>query len=198
MTTAVIVGVTSARNAPVLPVVRGVRSAPRRGGAADRWEESAHRRRAARTRAAAGKGFGRPKQKAEPAKEEGSVPSQSSRTDSSVPTTTAAAPEVEEPKVPEEIADAMMRRMILFSALPFFAGVGLVVPGFYYLRVIKHVDVPPWIVYATSTTFLGISLLGITYGVLSTSGRAGATGLGLGTDDFMKNVRDIIDRGGKS
>ena len=198
MTTAVIVGVTSARNAPVLPVVRGGRSAPRRGGcAADRWEESAHRRRAARTRAAAGKGFGQ--KKSEPAKEEGSVPSQSSDDrESSVPTTTAAAPEVEEPKVPEEIADAMMRRMILFSALPFFAGVGLVVPGFYYLRVIKHVDVPPWIVYATSTTFLGISLLGITYGVLSTSGRAGATGLGLGTDDFMKNVRDIMDRGGKS
>jgi len=61
------------------------------------------------------------------------------------------------------------------------------------LKVIKHVDIPMWLVYVISTLFLGGSLAGISYGLLSTSGSPSQKNF-LGVDEFKRNVGNITKK----
>ena len=65
--------------------------------------------------AAGGKGFGsKPKQKVEPVEEPKSTVSETTPTTSRL--------EIEEPDVPEEVADRALGRMLTFSGIPFAIG----------------------------------------------------------------------------
>ena len=50
-----------------------------------------------------------------------------------------------------------------------------------------------WLVYIISTVFLGGSLAGISYGLLSTSGAPTQRSV-LGVDEFKRNIKDITKR----
>lgn len=100
--------------------------------------------------------------------------------------------EVEMPDVPEEVTDRALTRMLTFSGIPFAVGL-IFFPLFWYLKVIKKIDIPTWTVYAVSTFFLGGSLAGISYGLLSTSGSPNQKDF-LGFDNFKKNVEEITGK----
>lgn len=99
---------------------------------------------------------------------------------------------VEEPSVPDEVVDRALTRMLTFSGIPFAAGL-LFFPSFWYLKVVRHIDIPMWVVYAVSTLFVGVSLAGITYGLLSTSGTSSQKSF-LGFEDFKRNLDSLIGK----
>lgn len=70
--------------------------------------------------------------------------------------------------VPELVADRMIRRIAVFFGVPVFGGLSIFVGAFFYSKK-YDVTLPPVIVaYATQLPFV-IGLLGITYGILSSS-----------------------------
>mmetsp|Transcript_4709 Transcript_4709/g.16519 ORF Transcript_4709/g.16519 Transcript_4709/m.16519 type:complete len:169 (-) Transcript_4709:2006-2512(-) len=138
--------------------------------------------------ARAGRGFGGKKEKAQPSTDaEGSSDVAFGGAE---PLEERLPPQ--EPSVPDEVVDRALTRMLTFSGIPFGAGL-LFFPAFWYLKVVKHVDVPMWVVYAVSSLFVGVSLAGISYGLLSTSGTPSQKSF-LGVDDFKKNVGNLTKR----
>lgn len=131
----------------------------------------------------AGRGFG--KKKTEPEVEESPAPAPITSTSGRGEGNSAPLP-AEDPSVPDEVVDRALTRMLTFSGVPFAAGL-VFFPLFWYLKVVKHVDVPMWAVYMVSTVFVGVSLAGISYGLLSTSGTPSQKSF-LGIDDFKRNV----------
>jgi len=70
--------------------------------------------------------------------------------------------------VPELVADRMIRRIAVFFGVPVFGGLSIFVGAFFYSKK-YDLTLPPVIVaYATQFPFV-IGLLGITYGILSSS-----------------------------
>lgn len=70
--------------------------------------------------------------------------------------------------LPEYVADRMIRRIALFFGVPVFGGLGLFVAGYF---ASKHYDitVPPVVMGTFSQAPFIIALLGISYGILSSS-----------------------------
>jgi len=95
--------------------------------------------------------------------------------------------------VPEQITDRMLQRMLLFSGGPVLFGM-LLFPLFYYLKKVAHVDVPVWAVYIIQTTIFAGGLLGISYGVISTSWDPKREGSMLGWNEFQANLPLVLDR----
>ncbi|BDA48155.1 probable protein PAM68, chloroplastic at C-terminar half [Coccomyxa sp. Obi] len=95
-------------------------------------------------------------------------------------------------EVPEEISARVLRRILIFSGIPTFTGF-LSLPLFYYLKVVKHLDIPTYAVYLASFCTFGVGILGISYGAISSSWTA-AEGSRLGIEEFKKNLPIAIDR----
>lgn len=85
------------------------------------------------------------------------------------------------------VGDRILPRILLFSGVPVFLGL-LLLPGFYYLKVVKGLEVPTFVVYAASFVFFGAGLAGITYGIFSASWDPRREGTLLGTDEFKENL----------
>ena len=98
--------------------------------------------------------------------------------------------------IPPEIADRMFKRMLGFAAGPALLGL-LFFPAFYYLKVVQDVDVPTWVVYVVTGLFFGGSLLGISYGALSTSPILSRPGSLLGFEEFKNNFPAAMGKFGK-
>lgn len=60
-------------------------------------------------------------------------------------------------------------------------------------QVVKHLDIPTWAVYISSFFTFGVGVLGISYGMLSSSWEA-SEGSSLGIDEFKKNLPRALDR----
>ena len=95
--------------------------------------------------------------------------------------------------IPEQITDRMLRRMITFSIAPVM-GAFTLFPLFYYLRKVQDIDVPVWAVYIVQTIIFGGGLLGISYGILSTSWDQRREGSALGWSEFKGNLPIVMDR----
>ena len=65
------------------------------------------------------------------------------------------------------------------------------------VQVVLGVDVPSFVVYAISVAGLGGSLLGISYGVLSTSWDPRREGTFLGAAEFRSNLPALMQRLGR-
>jgi len=104
--------------------------------------------------------------------------------------------EEERTELPQVVGDRMLRRMAIFAGIP-FAGSLLFFPAFYYVKVVLGVDVPSFVVYAISVAGLGGSLLGISYGVLSTSWDPRREGTFLGAAEFRSNLPALMQRLGR-
>lgn len=95
--------------------------------------------------------------------------------------------------VPEQITDRMLKRMLLFSGGPVMVGM-LLFPLFYYLKKVQGIDLPVWVVYIVQTTIFGGGLLGISYGVISSSWDPSREGSLLGWNEFKANLPLVLDR----
>lgn len=87
----------------------------------------------------------------------------------------------------------MLKRMIMFSIGPVFLGFTLF-PLFYYLKKVQDIDIPVWAVYIVQTTIFAGGLLGISYGVLSSSWDQRREGSGLGWDEFKANLPLVLEK----
>jgi hypothetical protein len=97
---------------------------------------------------------------------------------------------------PQVVVDRMFRRIIVSAGVPVLLGLAML-PVFYYARVVAKLEwLPPWLVYVASGGAFGGGLLGITYGILSTSWEPRREGSALGFDEFKANVALLASRRG--
>ena len=98
--------------------------------------------------------------------------------------------------VPEQITDRMLIRIALFSGGPIVFGM-LLFPLFYYIKKVQGIDLPVWAVYIVQTGVFGGGLLGISYGIISSSWDPQREGSLLGWNEFQANLPLVLNRFGK-
>ncbi|XP_074269254.1 protein PAM68, chloroplastic [Silene latifolia] len=74
----------------------------------------------------------------------------------------------EEGVIPEIVTNRMISRMGFSVGIPLFTGLAFF-PFFYYLKVGLKIDVPTWVPFIVSFVFFGTALLGVSYGIVSSS-----------------------------
>lgn len=94
--------------------------------------------------------------------------------------------EAEEGVIPEIVTNRMISRMGFSVGIPLFIGL-LFFPLFYYLKVGLKVDVPSWVPVIVSFVFFGTALLGVSYGIVSSSWDPMREGSVLGWTEAQKN-----------
>jgi len=94
------------------------------------------------------------------------------------------------PSIPEKVAMRMGQRMVPFVGIPLFLGVGSFVT-FWYLATYKDMQFQPVSVAFTTIAILGVSLLGITYSIFSTSWDEDRDGGALGVGEAKKNLENV-------
>ncbi len=91
----------------------------------------------------------------------------------------------EEMALPKVVSDRMARRMAVFCGVPTVLGMATLIGGYV---TISHGFKPPGVlVLAASMGFLGLSVLGVTYGILSASWDEEVAGSKLGVQEFALN-----------
>ncbi|XP_040989747.1 protein PAM68, chloroplastic-like [Juglans microcarpa x Juglans regia] len=88
--------------------------------------------------------------------------------------------------IPEVVTNRMMSRMGFSVGIPLFMGL-LFFPFFYYLKVGLKIDVPTWVPFIVSFFFFGSALLGVSYGIVSSSWDPMREGSLLGWNEAQKN-----------
>lgn len=94
--------------------------------------------------------------------------------------------------IPEQVAQRMGSRMLPFVGVPLFGVMGTFVV-FWYLATYKNLEFQPALVAFSTIGVLGVSLLGITYSVMSASWDPEVDGSLLGIDEFKTNLGNIQD-----
>lgn len=92
----------------------------------------------------------------------------------------------EEGVIPEIVTNRMISRMGFSVGIPLFIGL-LFFPFFYYLKVGLKIDVPTWVPFIVSFFFFGTALLGVSYGIVSSSWDPMREGSLLGWNEAQKN-----------
>ncbi|PSS01308.1 hypothetical protein CEY00_Acc22666 [Actinidia chinensis var. chinensis] len=92
----------------------------------------------------------------------------------------------EEGVIPEVVTNRMMSRMGFSVGIPLLIGL-LFFPFFYYLKVGLKIDVPTWVPFIVSFVFFGTALLGVSYGIVSSSWDPMREGSLLGWTEAKKN-----------
>lgn len=93
--------------------------------------------------------------------------------------------------VPELVADRMLGRIVTFFGVPVFGGLAIFVGAFFYSKKYDIVVPPAVIAYATQVPFV-LGLVGITYGILSSSWDK-EPGSALGFKEFKTNLQRVRD-----
>jgi hypothetical protein len=88
--------------------------------------------------------------------------------------------------IPKVVSQRMVKRMALFSGIPTFLGMSSFF--IFYLIVKGGVKIPPYVVLAVSLGFLGLGVIGLTYGMLSASWDEEIVGNALGWSNFKVNL----------
>ncbi|ELS31572.1 MULTISPECIES: PAM68 family protein [Pseudanabaena] len=94
--------------------------------------------------------------------------------------------------IPDEVNRRIVRRAALFCGIP--TGMGLTTFIVSYFLVSKHiVDLPTSAVVLLSMLFLGIGVLGLSYGAISASWDEGRIGSWWGGEEFKKNFGHLTE-----
>jgi hypothetical protein len=93
--------------------------------------------------------------------------------------------------IPEEVSKRMIRRMALFSGIPTALGISSFVVS-YYIVINEIFELPTVAVLLVSLGFFGLGVLGLSYGVLSTSWDEGRVGSLVGADEFGVNFGRMV------
>lgn len=88
--------------------------------------------------------------------------------------------------IPEIVTNRMIGRMGFSVGIPLAIGL-LFFPFFYYLKVVLKIDVPTWVPFIVSFFFFGSALLGVSYGIVSSSWDPLREGSLLGWNEAQKN-----------
>ena len=91
----------------------------------------------------------------------------------------------EEMALPKVVSDRMARRMVVFCGVPTVLGMVTLIGG--YVGITHGFKPPGVLVLLTSMGFLGLSVLGLTYGILSASWDEENAGSKLGIQEFVVN-----------
>jgi Photosynthesis affected mutant 68 len=96
--------------------------------------------------------------------------------------------------IPDVVSNRMIRRVLVFCGIPILLGMAIFI-GSYFI-IINHVfKVPNTVVLLTSMACLGLSVLGLSYGILSASWEEDSTISGslLGWQEFKINFGRMAD-----
>ncbi|XP_054810573.1 protein PAM68, chloroplastic-like [Prosopis cineraria] len=88
--------------------------------------------------------------------------------------------------IPEVVTNRMISRMGFSVGIPLAIGL-MFFPFFYYLKVGLKIDVPTWVPFIVSFFFFGSALLGVSYGIVSSSWDPLREGSLLGWTEAQKN-----------
>ncbi|XP_043699449.1 protein PAM68, chloroplastic [Telopea speciosissima] len=97
-----------------------------------------------------------------------------------------AEEEPDDDTIPEVVTNRMMSRMGFSVGIPLSCGL-LFFPFFYYLKVVMKIDIPTWIPFGVSFIFFGLALLGVSYGIVSSSWDPMREGSFLGWNEAQRN-----------
>lgn len=92
--------------------------------------------------------------------------------------------------IPRQVSQRMVRRMVLFCGIPTFLGLASFPTSYFILQ--QGIELPNVAVLLVSLGFLGLGVLGLSYGVLSASWDEGA-GTALGWAEFRLNLGRMIE-----
>lgn len=88
--------------------------------------------------------------------------------------------------IPDEVNRRIVRRAALFCGVP--TGMGIATFVISYFIVTKHIfELPTSAVVLVSMLFLGLGVLGLSYGAISASWDEGRVGTWWGSEEFKKN-----------
>ncbi len=91
--------------------------------------------------------------------------------------------------IPKEVANRMARRIAITTGLPTLCGMGVFVFS-YYLITNGISDVPPVITLVSSGAFFLLGIIGLSYGILSSSWDKGS-GTILGIENIKPNIKRV-------
>ncbi|MBD2177751.1 PAM68 family protein [Pseudanabaena sp. FACHB-1998] len=111
----------------------------------------------------------------------------SSKTNVTTNPSTKSAPKRNDPLgIPEEVNRRIVRRAALFCGVP--TGMGITTFFVSYFVVTKHIfELPTTAVVLVSMLFLGLGVVGLSYGAISASWDEGRVGSWWGSEEFKKN-----------
>lgn len=89
--------------------------------------------------------------------------------------------------IPDAVSKRMGRRMAVFCGIPSALGMSSLLV-FYWLKVNDIVELPPYMAFAVSFGFLGLGVLGLSYGLFSASWDEERAGSMMGGDEFKLNL----------
>lgn len=91
--------------------------------------------------------------------------------------------------IPQVVSKRMVRRVVVFSGIPMVMGI-LVLISSYFITT-QMVELPHTAVLLVSMGFLGMSVVGVSYGVISASWEENLVGSLLGWQEFTTNFRRL-------
>lgn len=94
--------------------------------------------------------------------------------------------------IPEEVSKRMAKRMAIFCGVPTLLGLATL-PTSYFLITNEIVDLPNTAVLLFSLLCLGLSVVGLSYGVVSASWDEGNPGTLLGIEEFQLNLKRLVE-----
>ncbi|UXE59043.1 MAG: PAM68 family protein [Woronichinia naegeliana WA131] len=93
--------------------------------------------------------------------------------------------------IPEVVSQRMVKRMALFSGVP--TGLGMFsFLAFYWIVSHDWLEIPTYVVLAVSLLLFGLGVLGLSYGVLSTSWEENQQGSWWGWQEFRLNFSRTV------
>ncbi len=94
--------------------------------------------------------------------------------------------------IPDVVSRRMIRRMALFCGVP--SGLGIL-SFFIFYWVVSHdwFDVPPYAVFIATLGLFGSGVVGLSYGILSTSWDEDRVGGWFGWQEFTLNARRVFE-----
>ena len=88
--------------------------------------------------------------------------------------------------IPDAVSKRMGRRMAIFCGIPSALGM-LSLLVCYWIKVNDIVELPPYLAFAVSFGFLGLGVLGLSYGLFSASWDEERVGSVMGGNEFKLN-----------
>lgn len=92
-------------------------------------------------------------------------------------------------KIPEVVSRRMLRRMLMFSGIPTFLGIGIFFVS--YFLIIRGIELPRYAVLFSTLGFFGLGVVGLSYGALSASWDDSRSGGWFGLEEFRVNFRRL-------
>lgn len=89
--------------------------------------------------------------------------------------------------IPDVVSKRMGRRMAVFCGIPSIMGMASLLV-FYWVKTNNIIDLPPYVALAVSFGFLGLGVLGLSYGLFSSCWDEDRVGSLLGIDELKINL----------